>query len=107
MADYVEVARVEDVTPGTAIVAQVGGVEVALVNVDGSFFAIDNECTHRGGSLGEGQINTDWSEFAIECPLHGSVFDVRTGEVLKPPAPTSVRTYPVEVDAGLVKVATD
>jgi 3-phenylpropionate/trans-cinnamate dioxygenase ferredoxin subunit len=107
MAEYVEVARVEDLAPGTAMVAQVGGVEVALANVNGTFFAIDNECTHRGGFLGDGEINTDWSEFAIECPLHGSVFDVRTGEVLNPPAQTPVRTYPVEVEAGMVKVATD
>ena len=105
MPEYVEVARVEDVAPGTAMVARAGGVEVALVNVNGTFFAIDNECTHRGGFLGEGEINTDWSEFAIECPLHGSVFDVRNGDVLSPPAQTPVHTYPVEVEAGMVKVA--
>jgi 3-phenylpropionate/trans-cinnamate dioxygenase ferredoxin subunit len=107
MARSVEVARVEEVPPGTATVIQVGGTELALVNVDGVFFAIDNECTHRGGFLGEGEINADWSEWAIECPLHGSVFDVRTGEVLNPPAPVAVRTYPVEVDQGVVKVSTE
>ena len=107
MAGLVEVARVEDVPAGTATVVEVGGTELALVNVDGTFFAVDNKCTHRGGFLGEGEINTDWSEWAIECPLHGSVFDVRTGEVLNPPAPTPVRTYPVEVDGGVVKVAID
>ena len=107
MARFVEVAKVEDVPPGRATVARVGDIEVAVVNVQGTFFAIDNECTHRGGFLGEGEINTDWSEFAIECPLHGSVFDVRTGEVLNPPAPTPVRTYLVEVEAGMVRVATD
>ena len=107
MARFVEVAKVEDVPPGRATVARVGDIEVAVVNVNGTFFAIDNECTHRGGFLGEGEINTEWSEFAIECPLHGSVFDVRTGEVLTPPAPTPVRTYLVEVEAGTVRVATD
>jgi 3-phenylpropionate/trans-cinnamate dioxygenase ferredoxin subunit len=107
MARFIEVTNVEDVPPGTATVARVGDIEVAVVNVQGTFFAIDNECTHRGGFLGEGEINTDWSDWAIECPLHGSVFDVRTGEVLNPPAPTGVRTYPVEVQAGVVKVSTD
>jgi 3-phenylpropionate/trans-cinnamate dioxygenase ferredoxin component len=107
MSGFVEVARVEEVPPGTATVIEVGGLELALVNVDGSFFAVDNECTHRGGFLGEGEINTDWNEWAIECPLHGSVFDVRTGEVLNPPALTPVRTYPVEVEEGAVKVSTD
>ncbi len=107
MAHFVEVARVEDVPPGTATVIQVGDAELALVNVDGAFFAIDNECTHRGGFLGEGEINDDWSDWAIECPLHGSVFDVRTGDVLKAPAASPVRTYPVEVEAGAVRVSTE
>ena len=107
MARFVEVARVEDVPPGAAAVVQVGGDELAVVNVNGTFFAINNECTHRGGFLGEGEINTDWSDWAIECPLHGSVFDIRTGDVLNPPAPTPVRTYPVEVDRGVVKVSTE
>ena len=107
MARFVEVARVEDVPPGTATVVQVGGAELALVNVNGTFFAIDNECTHRGGFLGEGEINTDWGDWAIECPLHGSVFDVRTGEVLNPPAPTPLRTHPLEVDGGVVKVSAE
>ncbi len=107
MSRFVKVARVEDVPSVTATVIEVGALRLALVNVDGSFFVVDNECTHRGGSLGEGEINTDWNEWAIQCPLHGSVFDVRTGEVLNPPAPTAVRTYPVEVEAGVIKVSTD
>jgi 3-phenylpropionate/trans-cinnamate dioxygenase ferredoxin component len=106
MAGFVEVARVEDVPPGTATVVQAGASELALINVNGTFFAIDNECTHRGGFLGEGEINTEWNDWAIECPLHGSVFDVRTGQVLSPPAPAPVRTYPVAVDGGIVKVST-
>ena len=106
MAQFVEVAKVGDVPPGTAKVALVDDVEIALVNVQGTFYAIDNECTHRGGSLGDGEINDDWNDWAIECPLHGSVFDVRTGEVLKPPAATPVRTYPVELDGNVVKVST-
>jgi nitrite reductase/ring-hydroxylating ferredoxin subunit len=106
MTQFVEVARVQDVAPGTAMVARVGDIEIALVNVQGTFYAIDNECTHRGGFLGEGEINTDWSDWAIECPLHGSVFDVRTGDVLNPPAPTPVRAYPVEVEGDAVKVST-
>ena len=107
MARFIEVARVEDIPPGTATVARVADIEVALVNVDGTFYAIDNECTHRGGFLGDGEINTDWSDWAIECPLHGSVFDVRTGEALNPPASTPVRTYAVEVNGAIVKVSTE
>jgi len=105
MAEFVEVARVEDVPPGTARVVRVGTIELAVVNVDDTFYAIDNECTHRGGYLGEGEINPDWSEWAIECPLHGSVFDVRTGEAVNPPATEPVGTYPVQIDAGVIKVS--
>lgn len=107
MPELVEVAKVEELAPGTARVVTAAGRELALVNVDGMFYALDTDCTHRGGYLGEGEISPDWSEFAIECPLHGSVFDVRTGEVLNPPATDSVRTYVVEVDAGVIKVSID
>jgi len=106
MAEFVEVARVDDVPPGTATVVEAGGVQLALINVNGTFYAVDNECPHRGGFLGEGEINPDWDEWALECPLHGSVFDVRSGEVLNPPAAEPVRTYPVEIDSGVVKVST-
>jgi len=101
---YVEVARVEEVPVGAVRLVDVADRQLALVNVDGEFFAVDNECTHRGGSMSEGDLNDDWGEHALECPLHGSVFDVRTGEVLNPPAPTPLRTYPVEVDGGTIKV---
>src|SRR2546427_6030964 len=107
MADFVEVARADDVQPGTVTVVEAGGKELALVTVGGTFYAVDKECTHRGGWLGEGAINEDWGEFALECPLHGSVFDLRTGEVLNPPAPSPVRHYPVEVVEGAVRVAVD
>jgi 3-phenylpropionate/trans-cinnamate dioxygenase ferredoxin component len=105
MAEFVAVANVDDVPPGTATVVTLEGIEVALVNVDGSLYAVDNECTHRGGYLGEGEINPDWSDWAIECPLHGSVFDVRTGEVMNPPATEPVRTYPVTVEDSVIKVS--
>ena len=107
MARFVEVAKGAEVPPGTATVVQLGGTELALVNVDGTFFAVDNECTHMGGFLGEGEINDDWSEWAIECPVHGSVFGVRTREVLNPPAPKPVRTNPMEVEGEVVKVSTE
>lgn len=102
MADFVEVAKAEDVPPGTATVVEVGGVELALVNVNGTFYALQNECTHAGGPLGEGDMV---EEFELECPLHGSVFDVRTGEPTVPPADEPVATYDVVVEDGVVKVS--
>jgi 3-phenylpropionate/trans-cinnamate dioxygenase ferredoxin subunit len=105
VSEFVEVARVEEVPPGTAKVVTAGTRELALVNVDGVVYAVDNECTHLGGYLGEGEINPDWNEWAIECPLHASVFDVRTGEVLNRPATEPVRTYPVQIEEGVVKIS--
>jgi 3-phenylpropionate/trans-cinnamate dioxygenase ferredoxin subunit len=107
MPEFVDVAQVDSVPPGTATVVTAKGIELALVNVNGDFHAVDNECTHLGGYLGEGDINPDWGDWAIECPLHASVFDVRTGEVLSAPATEPVRTYPVKVEEGVVKVSVD
>jgi nitrite reductase (NADH) small subunit len=84
MAEFVEVARVDDVAAGTAHLVRVGGLQLALVNVDGSSYAVDNECPHRGGFLGQGEINADWHDWALECPLPASVFDVRTGRCSAP-----------------------
>jgi nitrite reductase/ring-hydroxylating ferredoxin subunit len=64
-------------------------LQLALVNVGSTFFALDNECTHRAGPLGEGLLVGEWS---LQCPWHGAVFKVRTGEALEPPAPGPVRT---------------
>jgi nitrite reductase/ring-hydroxylating ferredoxin subunit len=104
MARFVEVAKVEEIPSGTAAVVTVEGLRLALVNVGGSFFALDNECTHRGGPLGEGVRVGEW---ALQCPWHGSVFDIRTGEVLEPPAPAAVQSYEVSVEGGVVRVAID
>lgn len=104
MARFVEVAKVDEVAPGTATVVVVDGLRLALVNVGGTFFALANECTHRGGPLGEGLLAGEWS---LQCPWHGSIFDVRTGEVLEPPAPGPARSYEVRVEDGVVRVAID
>ena len=106
-ATLVDVARVEDVPPGSAKVVTAGDRLLALVNIDGSFYALDNECPHRGAELGEGRLNPRFGPFALECPLHQGCFDVRTGEVLNPPAVQAVRTYPVEVADGVVRVLID
>jgi nitrite reductase/ring-hydroxylating ferredoxin subunit len=104
MGKLVEVANANDVPAGTAIVVDALGVEIALVSSEGQFYALDNECSHAGGPLGEGELI---DERSLECPLHGSVFDVTTGEVVKGPADAPVRTYPTLVEDGVVKVEID
>ncbi len=104
MENYIQVAKLDDVPPGSATVVDVKGIEVALINSGGEFYAIGNECTHAGGSLGEGDLV---EENQIECPLHGSVFDITTGEVVNGPADEPVPSYEVKVENGLISVAVD
>jgi sulfite reductase beta subunit-like hemoprotein/nitrite reductase/ring-hydroxylating ferredoxin subunit len=100
-APYVEVARVADVPPGALTAAHVDGRAVALVNVDGTFCALERHCPHAGAPLDEGKVD-GWS---LECPLHAAVFDVRDGEVLGGPADRPARTFPVKVEGDTVMVS--
>lgn len=103
MSDFVTVARTNDIGPGLVKVYTVNGKRVAICNVGGTFYAIDDVCTHDGGPLDQGTLEGD----EIECPRHGARFDVKTGRVLRFPAVTPIRTYPVEVAGNEVRVKLD
>jgi nitrite reductase/ring-hydroxylating ferredoxin subunit len=103
MSKTVKVAQTSDLSPGTGKVVQSDGHTIALFNVEGTFFAIDNTCTHRGGPLGEGKLTGD----TVECPWHGAHFNVKTGAVTRPPAPTAVASFPVKVEGNDVLVEVD
>ena len=76
MTDFITVAQVCDIPPGTGRTVEVRGIWIALFNVDGAFYAIDNACPHAGGPLGEGKLN----DTVVECPWHGWKFSVVSGE---------------------------
>jgi 3-phenylpropionate/trans-cinnamate dioxygenase ferredoxin subunit len=101
VSDFIKVAETGDIPPGSAKVVLVGDRRIALCNVDGQFFAIDDLCTHDGGPLGQGDLQGD----AIECPRHGARFSARTGKVLALPAVKALNTYPVEVEGSEIRVA--
>ena len=86
----------EDIAPG--VMTLVG--EVAVYNVDGSFYATDNACTHKQGPLNEGTLDG----CLVECPWHGSKFDVRTGQVTLGPAKQPLKTYRVTLDGPVGRV---
>ena len=99
----VKVAQASEVASGTGTVVSVDGKSIALFNVDGTFHAIANECTHVGGPLGKGRLDGT----TVTCPWHGSQFDVTSGQVTKGPARRPVATYPVRVQGNDVFVALD
>lgn len=103
MSKTIKVAETQDLLSGTGKLVQAEGHEIALFNVDGEFFAIDNICSHSGGPLCEGELNAD----TIECPWHGGQFNVRTGAALSPPASTDVRSFPVKIEGTDVFIEFD
>jgi len=100
MADAVKVATVGDVPPGEVRTFAVGGRSLAIANVDGAFYAIDDVCTHDGGPLGEGTL----VDSQVECPRHGARFDLFTGRVLALPAVRPVTAYETTVEGDAVRV---
>lgn len=100
---FVAVAVLADVPPGQVTAADADGHPVALVNDGGAIYAIDHDCSHAGGPLGEGRT----AGCLVACPWHGAVFDARTGEPARGPARKSLGTHPVKLDGDTVLVAVD
>jgi 3-phenylpropionate/trans-cinnamate dioxygenase ferredoxin component len=93
------VGSLDDIPLGEAVRVD-AEVPIAVFNVDGELFAIDDTCTHQDASLADG-----WVEgCAVECPLHAACFDLRTGMPSGPPAKLPVRTHEVVIDEGVVYV---
>jgi 3-phenylpropionate/trans-cinnamate dioxygenase ferredoxin subunit len=96
----IAVAKNGDVAPGTVRVVEAAGKRIALCNQEGTFYAIDDVCTHDRGPLDQGEL----IGCEIECPRHGARFDVRTGQATRLPAIIPVKTYPVTVDGDEISV---
>ena len=100
MGAFQKVGETKDLPPGRGMAFDLAGQRIAVFNVDGSYCAIGDTCTHRGGPLSEGVLDG----FTVTCPFHGAQFDVRTGEKLSPPAPTGVPCYKVRVEGSEIQV---
>jgi nitrite reductase/ring-hydroxylating ferredoxin subunit len=90
----------EDVPSGFITVVDVRGARIAVANVAGTYYAFDDACRHAQCSLADG----DLSGTTVTCMCHGAEFDVRTGEVLAPPAPSPVRAYRIRVEGGALQI---
>jgi len=103
MAKLIKVAQAQELPPGKAAAFDVEGKRIAIFNVDGSYYALDDTCTHDGGPLCEGEVR----EGKVTCPWHAAEFDLKSGEALCPPAFEGVRCYKVQVEGNDVKVEID
>ena len=98
--DFVNVATVDELKPGERMVVELGRHWVAIFNVEGSYYAIEDVCPHDDGPLAEGELNG----CVIACPRHGATFDIGDGKVLSPPAMTNVKSYAVQIEGENIQI---
>ncbi len=103
MSEWVDVAAVDEVPRGDFRVVEVNGAMVAVFNLDGDYFAVDDICTHDGGSLSGGRVEGD----EVVCPRHGARFRITTGEVTAPPAYEALHRFPVRIREQRIEVWDD
>ncbi len=93
MDDLLKIGETKDIPPGSCKAIEIQGKAIAVFNIGGVFYAIDDTCTHSGGPLSEGDIDGT----QVTCPWHSAKFDVTSGEVLCEPADEPVKCYRVQV----------
>ena len=101
MPEYVKITNVNTVLPGKMKQFRVAGRAILIVNVEGRFYATDDTCTHEEASLSSGSLHGE----LVKCPLHGSRFNVRTGEALEEPAEDDLKTYAVRVNGDDILIS--
>ncbi len=100
VAEFVKVASTSEVSDGKMKAVQTAGQHVCLANIGGKYYAIGDQCTHVGGPLAQGSLK----DYVVTCPLHGSQFDVRTGEVKRGPAVKPEPAYEVKVEGTSILI---
>jgi 3-phenylpropionate/trans-cinnamate dioxygenase ferredoxin subunit len=104
-AETIDVCALNELPPGTRRIVAWEDLEIGVFNCNGDLLAIEDRCSHDHGVLLEGEV--DWAGCRVECPRHGSWFDLRTGEPKTLPAYTPVDTFPVRVEDDVVKLEVD
>ena len=97
---WVEVAKTDEVKAGEITGTKVGDVDIALYNLDGTFYATSNICTHAIALLSNGFLDGD----VVECPLHAGAFEIKTGKAVCAPAAEDIKTYPTRVVGDALQV---
>lgn len=93
MGSFTKVAQIKDIPEGKSACIELNRKMIAIFNVSGKFYAIDDPCTHASGPLSDGELNGS----IVTCPWHGATFDVTSGKVLSGPAGEDVKSYQVQV----------
>ena len=101
MSEFVKVATIDEIAPGSRKLIDFESVTVALFNINGQLYCIEDVCTHDGGPLPEGELK----DHIIACPRHGAEFDVRDGRALSMPAATPAPTYEVKIQGKDILIA--
>jgi 3-phenylpropionate/trans-cinnamate dioxygenase ferredoxin component len=102
---FVDICTIDALPPGARRVVQWEDLEIGVVNCDGELLAVEDRCSHDNGDLMEGEV--DSAACTVECPRHGSLFDLRTGKPLNLPAYVPIDTFPVAVEDGMIRVEVD
>ena len=103
MSDWIKVIAANALAEGEHVVVDIDGTEVAVFNLAGQFYAIEDVCTHDGAEIASGTLEGD----EIVCPRHGARFCVKTGAVKAPPAYEAVACFPVRIEQGEIQVRDD
>ena len=103
MPSFVKVASLEQLSPGSSLQLFLDGKEIALFNIEGTIYAVDDRCSHAEAPLSDGVVEG----CEVECPLHGARFDLRSGENLTPPALEPISTYGVKIEGNEIYIDTD
>ena len=102
MAELIDVCAEDELPPGAIKTVEWEDIELMVVNCGGELLAMEDRCSHDNGPLAEGEI--DPQKCTVECPRHGSLFDLRSGKPLTLPAYVPVETFPVTIEDGIVRV---
>ena len=105
MTPIIDVCPLDDLPPGATRIVEHEDLEIGVFNCGGELLAIEDRCSHDDGPLAEGEWNQ--ADCTVECPRHGSLFDLRTGKPMTLPAYVPVETFPVLVEDGLIKLEVD
>ena len=105
VTETLDICQISELPPGAARVVEWEDLEIGIFNCNGALYAIEDRCSHDNGTLAEGEF--DASTCTVECPRHGSLFDLTTGRPKTLPAYAPVRTFPVSIEDDTIILEVD